>query len=302
MTAKIIDGIKISLEILEEVRNECVKLKYKGIVPGLAVIRVGDDPASKYYVNLKDKRAKEIGIYSRQITLPEDVSEEELIKIVDELNEDPKINGFFIQLPLPKHINKGNVLDRIKPEKDVDGLSVYNFGKLLIGHEQLVPATPKGVLCMLRRTGIDVAGKEVCVVGASNIVGKPLAMMLLNRRATVTICHSKTKDLASHTKKADIIAVAVGKPGLITKEMVKEGAVVIDIGTTKVDGKLKGDVADDVADVAGYITPVPGGVGPMTVACLMENTVKAAIQQNGLDDKNGKDLLGCACEHKSGGP
>lgn len=302
MSAEIIDGRKISKQILEEIRQECVKLKYKGIVPGLAVVRVGDDPASIVYVNLKDKCAKEVGIYSRQISLPEGTTEEDLLKLIDELNKDSKISGILVQLPLPEHINKGRVIDRINPEKDVDGFTIYNFGKMLIGHEKFVPATPKGIICMLKRIGVDVQGKDVCIVGASNIVGKPLAVMMLNRRATVTICHSKTKNLAEHTVKADILAVAVGKPGLITKDMVKRGAIVIDIGTTRVDGKLKGDVHDDVQEVAGYITPVPGGVGPMTVACLMENTVKAAKIQNGLAGENGKCEFGCACEHQGGGP
>lgn len=272
----IIDGRKIANEIKQDLKKRVEDLKKKDIIPKLSIILVGEDPSSKIYINMKMISGKEVGIQTELHKFPENSKEEELIELIQKLNEDEKVHGILVQLPLPKHINENRVIETISPEKDVDGLTSINMFRLLFKDEFLIPCTPKGVIKMLDYHKIDLVGKNAVVVGRSKIVGKPMALMLLNRDATVTVCHSKTKDLKEHTKNADILIVAVGKPKLITKDMVKEGAVVIDVGINRVEGKLCGDVDfENVKDVASYITPVPGGVGPMTVAMVLENTVIA---------------------------
>ena len=258
------------------------ELKEKNINPGLAVIIVGDDPASRVYVNNKKKACGEIGIYSEEYALPEETSEEELLALIKELNEKKEINGILVQLPVPKQINEETIINAIDPKKDVDAFHPVNVGKIMVGNFDFVPCTPAGVMELIDESGIDVAGKECVVVGRSNIVGKPQAMLLLHKNGTVTICHSKTKNLKEKTKQADILIAAVGKPNFITGDMIKEGAVVIDVGINRIaEKKLVGDVDFESAEkVAGAITPVPGGVGPMTIAMLMKNTVKATIIQN----------------------
>lgn len=258
------------------------ELKEKNINPGLAVIIVGDDPASRVYVNNKKKACDEIGIYSEEYALPEETSEEELLALIRKLNGKKKINGILVQLPVPKQINEETIINAIDPKKDVDAFHPVNVGKIMVGNFDFVPCTPAGVMELIDESGIDVAGKECVVVGRSNIVGKPQAMLLLHKNGTVTICHSKTKNLKEKTKQADILIAAVGKPNFITGDMIKEGAVVIDVGINRIaEKKLVGDVDFESAEkVAGAITPVPGGVGPMTIAMLMKNTVKAAIIQN----------------------
>ncbi len=258
------------------------ELKEKKINPGLAVIIVGDDPASRVYVNNKKKACDEIGIYSEEYALPEETSEEELLALIRKLNGKKEINGILVQLPVPKKINEETIINAIDPKKDVDAFHPVNVGKIMVGNFDFVPCTPAGVMELIDESGIDVAGKECVVVGRSNIVGKPQAMLLLHKNGTVTICHSKTKNLKEKTKQADILIAAVGKPNFITGDMIKEGAVVIDVGINRIaEKKLVGDVDFESAEkVAGAITPVPGGVGPMTIAMLMKNTVKAAIIQN----------------------
>lgn len=258
------------------------ELKEKNINPGLAVIIVGDDPASRVYVNNKKKACDEIGIYSEEYALPEETSEEELLALIRKLNGKKEINGILVQLPVPKKINEETIINAIDPKKDVDAFHPVNVGKIMVGNFDFVPCTPAGVMELIDESGIDVAGKECVVVGRSNIVGKPQAMLLLHKNGTVTICHSKTKNLKEKTKQADILIAAVGKPNFITGDMIKEGAVVIDVGINRIaEKKLVGDVDFESAEkVAGAITPVPGGVGPMTIAMLMKNTVKAAIIQN----------------------
>lgn len=258
------------------------ELKEKNINPGLAVIIVGDDPASRVYVNNKKKACDEIGIYSEEYALPEETSEEELLVLIRKLNGKKEINGILVQLPVPKQINEETIINAIDPKKDVDAFHPVNVGKIMVGNFDFVPCTPAGVMELIDESGIDVAGKECVVVGRSNIVGKPQAMLLLHKNGTVTICHSKTKNLKEKTKQADILIAAVGKPNFITGDMIKEGAVVIDVGINRIaEKKLVGDVDFESAEkVAGAITPVPGGVGPMTIAMLMKNTVKAAIIQN----------------------
>lgn len=255
------------------------KLKEQGINPGLAVVIVGDDPASRVYVNSKKKACEELGILSEEYALPESTTEEELIKLVNELNEKTSISGILVQLPLPKHINEEAVINAIAPNKDVDAFHPVNVGKIMVGNYDFLPCTPAGVMELIAESGIDVSGKECVVVGRSNIVGKPQAMLLLHKNGTVTICHSKTKNLKEKTKNADILVAAVGIPKMITGDMIKEGAVVIDVGINRLENKkLVGDVDFESAEkVAGAITPVPGGVGPMTIAMLMKNTVKAAV-------------------------
>lgn len=254
------------------------ELKEKGINPGLAVIIVGDDAASRVYVNNKKKACKEIGIYSEEYALSAVTSEEELLTLIDELNHKKEINGILVQLPVPKHIDEEKIIGAIDPKKDVDAFHPVNVGKIMVGNFDFVPCTPAGVMELIKESGIDVSGKECVIVGRSNIVGKPQAMLLLHQNGTVTICHSKTKNLAEKTKQADILVAAVGIPNFITGDMVKEGAVVIDVGINRIaEKKLVGDVDfESVEKVAGAITPVPGGVGPMTIAMLMKNTVKAA--------------------------
>jgi len=277
MTAQIIDGKAISESIHQELTEEVARLKTEGITPGLAVIIVGEDPASQIYVSQKEKSCARVGIYSEKYALPADVSQDELLSLIKKLNDDSKIHGILVQLPLPKHINEKIVLSAIKPSKDVDGFHPENVGKLMVGEDTFFPGTPQGIMVLLEKIGLDLAGKEAVVVGRSNIVGKPVSLMLLQKNATVTMCHSKTADLGSHTRRADVLVVAVGQPRLIKADMVKDGAVVIDVGVNRVEGKLVGDVDfEKVKEKAMAITPVPGGVGPMTIAMLLKNTVKAA--------------------------
>jgi methylenetetrahydrofolate dehydrogenase (NADP+)/methenyltetrahydrofolate cyclohydrolase len=277
--ASIIDGNKIAQDIRNEVRQSAIALKeQKGIVPGLAVVLVGEDPASKVYVGRKSKACAEVGFLSREYKLPADTSEEKLLSIVRELNNDKLIHGVLVQLPLPKHISTEKIIAAIDPHKDVDGFHPYNVGGLVTGSPLFIPCTPKGIMELISRSGIELAGKEAVVVGRSNIVGKPIALLLLAQNATVTMCHSKTKDLPAVTRRADVLIAAIGKPQMIKADMVKDGAIVIDVGVNRLEnGKLAGDVAfDEVAAKASYITPVPGGVGPMTIAMLMKNTLDAA--------------------------
>lgn len=272
----IIDGKEFSKKILEEISNEQKEIVERKNVrlAGLAVIIVGENPASQVYVRNKTRACEKVGFYSETIKLEENISEDDLIKKIEELNEDDKIDGILVQLPLPKHIDELKVINSIKPEKDVDGFSNVNVGKMVIGDESgFLSCTPYGIIQLLEGYDIDVDGKDVVVVGRSNIVGKPMAMMLIQKGATVQVCNSRTKDLSKKLKKADIIVVAVGVPRMIKATDVKEGVVVIDVGINRVDGKLCGDVDyEDVAQKASYITPVPGGVGPMTIASLIKNT------------------------------
>lgn len=283
---ELIDGRKISKEILQTVKADVARLELEHILPKLVVILVGKDPASLSYIKQKQKACAETGILWEEFDYETDVTTEQLIEKINELNENEDVHGILVQLPLPKTVYTPDVMRAINPKKDVDGFTAYNLGKMFLSakFEDLAPCTPMGVIKMLEYYKIPVEGKEVVVVGHSNLVGKPLSTMLLNRNATVTTCHVYTKDLAYHTKRADIICVAVGKPNLIMADMVKDGAVVIDVGVNKTkEGKLVGDVDfENVSKKASYITPVPGGAGPMTVACLMENTVKAAKRLNNL--------------------
>lgn len=288
MSAKIISGTEIAKEIRVELKQEIAELKENhGLTPGLATVLVGDDPASKVYVGQKDKACNNLGIYSKMINLPGDVAEEDLLKLIDELNNDSNIHGILVQLPLPKHINEASVLYALDPNKDVDGFHPVNVGKMVIGEKCFLPCTPHGVLELLSRSGVKTEGAEVVIVGRSNIVGKPVLNLMLQKRpsgnATVTLCHTRTKDLAFHTKRADILIVATGYPKTITGDMVKKGGVVIDVGVNRIgktpEGKaiLVGDVDfESVKEKAAAITPVPGGVGPMTIVMLMKNTVEAA--------------------------
>ena len=284
MKAQIINGKQVSQNIKERIKKEVSELSKKGIVPGLAVVIVGDDPASRVYVNSKKKACEELGMYSVEYSLPCDTTQEELIDLVNKLNEDEKINGILVQLPLPKHLDEKLVINTIKPEKDVDAFHPVNVGKIMIGDFNFLPCTPAGVMELIKETGIDIAGKECVIIGRSNIVGKPQAMLMLHKNATVTICHSKTKDLKEVVKRADIVVAAVGVANMVTKDMIKEGAVVIDVGMNRLEnGKLCGDVDfEGGSEVASFITPVPGGVGPMTIAMLMENTLTSAKLKAGL--------------------
>ena len=277
--ATIMDGKALSLKLKEQMKQRIAQLKQQGINPKLVVVLVGDNSASQVYVRNKHKSCGEVGIESEVITMPEQTTQQELLEVVERLNQDETVDGILVQLPLPKQIDEKTVLRSILPEKDVDGFHLLNAGRMMSGQPGVVACTPKGAMEMIRRTGIDLDGKEAVVVGRSNIVGKPMAMLLLQANCTVTICHSHTVNLAQHTRNADILVAAVGKPGFITKRMVKPGAVVIDVGINRVNGKVVGDVMPDVADVAGYITPVPGGVGKMTIVELLENTVEAAEKQ-----------------------
>lgn len=279
MAAQILDGKAISAELRGAIAQRVARLREKAVTPGLAVILVGADPASQIYVRNKSVGCDQVGIHSVTINLPETTTQDELEKLIARLNADDTIHGILVQLPLPKHLDEAAALAVIAPEKDVDGFHLLNAGRMMSGQPGVVACTPNGAMEMIRRTGIDLDGKEAVVVGRSNIVGKPMAMLLLQANCTVTICHSHTVNLAQHTRNADILVAAVGKPGFITKNMVKPGAVVIDVGINRVNGKVVGDVMPDVADVAGYITPVPGGVGKMTIVELLENTVKAAEKQ-----------------------
>ncbi|MDP4118552.1 MAG: bifunctional methylenetetrahydrofolate dehydrogenase/methenyltetrahydrofolate cyclohydrolase FolD [Bacillota bacterium] len=277
--AKIIDGKALAAKIKAELRETTEGLKAEGNCPGLAVIIVGSDPASQVYVRNKCKDCTEIGIYSEEYALPEETSQEELCALVQKLNEDKKISGILVQLPLPKHLDEKAVINTINPKKDVDAFHPANVGKIMIGDYDFLPCTPAGVMELIKEAHVEVSGKKCVVVGRSNIVGKPQAMLLLHSNGTVTICHSKTKNLADECRSADILVAAVGKTKMITADMVKPGAVVIDVGMNHDEnGKLCGDVDfEHVKDIASAITPVPGGVGPMTRAILMKNTVKAAI-------------------------
>ncbi len=275
----IIDGNKIAKDIRMQLREEALALKEKtGLVPGLAVILVGEDPASQVYVGRKAKACEEVGFLSREYRLSADATEADLLKLIHDLNGDKSIHGVLVQLPLPKHIATDKIIAAIDPHKDVDGFHPYNVGGLVTGSPLFIPCTPRGIMELIARSGIELAGKEAVVVGRSNIVGKPMALLLLAQNATVTICHSKTMDLPAVTSRADVLIAAIGKARMITANMVKEGAVVIDVGVNRLEtGKLAGDVAfDEVAAKASYITPVPGGVGPMTIAMLMKNTLDAA--------------------------
>ena len=277
MTAKILDGRILSAEIKEDVARRVAAMKQQGVTPGLAVILVGNDPASEIYVRNKGKACEETGMFSRTIRMDAETTQEALEAEIDRLNSDPAIHGILVQLPLPRHLDEQAALAKILPEKDVDGFHLINAGRLMTGAEGVLPCTPKGALYMIRSTGMDPAGREAVVIGRSNIVGKPMAMLLMRENCTVTVCHSRTRDLAEHTRRADILVAAVGKAGFVTADMVKPGAVVIDVGINRVDGKVCGDVDfENVKEKAGWITPVPGGVGKMTIAMLLANTADAA--------------------------
>ena len=283
--AKIIDGKAVSASVKQQVAGECAELfKATGKKPGLAVIIVGDDPASKVYVNNKKKACELVGFLSKEYALPAQTTQQELIELVEKLNNDDEINGILCQLPLPKHLDEKAVIEAISPKKDVDAFHAVNVGKIMIGDYDFLPCTPAGVMELLAYYNIDIEGKECVVLGRSNIVGKPMSMLLLHKNGTVTICHSRTKNLAEVCKRADILVAAVGIARFVTADMVKENAVVIDVGINRMDnGKLCGDVDfEGVQKVASYITPVPGGVGPMTIATLMKNTLTAFKIQNKL--------------------
>ncbi len=276
---QLIDGKSLAKKVQTTVATEVAKLKQeKNIVPGLAVILVGDDPASHAYVKMKAKACENVGFYSITHNMPDTISQDEIIATIEMMNNNPRIDGILVQLPLPKHVDTDKILEVIDPKKDVDGFHAYNVGRLVTGLDSFVACTPLGVMKMFEEYNIDLKGQDVCVVGASNIVGKPMASLLLNAEATVTITHIYTKDLKAHTSKADIVVVGVGVPGLIKADMVKEGAIVIDIGINRIeDGSLVGDVDfKNVSPKCSYITPVPGGVGPMTIAMLLSNTLKSA--------------------------
>lgn len=285
--AKLIDGKAISIQIKEELRIKTDQLKAKGVVPGLAVILVGDDPASQTYVRSKTKSCEQLGYYSEQHILPASTTQQELLSLIDALNVNKKIHGILVQLPLPKHLDKNELINRILPEKDVDAFHPINVGKIMGGDFDFLPCTPAGVMELLERSNIEIAGKHCVIIGRSDIVGKPQAMLMLHKNATVTICHSKTKNLPEITRQADILVSAVGKAGMLTSDMVSEGTVVIDVGINRnAEGKLCGDVSfDEVSKVASYITPVPGGVGPMTIAMLMKNTMTAALKAHGITEE-----------------
>ena len=277
--AQIIDGKRISKEIRAEIAEQTATFKAeRGYAPGLAVIIVGEDPASQVYVRNKKRACEEVGFYSESYELPAETTQNELLALIDRLNEDENIHGILCQLPLPKHLDETAVLLRIKPEKDVDAFHPYNVGKIMIGDYNFLPCTPAGVMALIQRSGVEVAGKSCVVIGRSNIVGKPMAMLLLHANGTVTICHSKTKNLKEICADADILVAGIGKANFVTADMVKEGAVVIDVGINRLEsGKLCGDVNfSEVEPKASYITPVPGGVGPMTITMLMQNTLTAA--------------------------
>ena len=282
--AKIIDGKAISANVKAQVKAEADKLKEQGIEIGLAVVIVGNNPASRVYVNNKKKACAEVGFNSYEYALPEETTQEELLDLVKKLNEDDKVNGILVQLPLPKHIDENAVINTIRPEKDVDAFHPENVGHIMIGDFNFLPCTPAGVMEMLAQSGIETEGKDCVVIGRSNIVGKPMAMLLLHKNATVTICHSRTKNLAEISRRADILVAAVGRAKFVTADMIKDGAVVIDVGMNRLEsGKLCGDVDyDGCFEKAGYITPVPGGVGPMTIAMLMKNTLTSAKVKNNI--------------------
>jgi methylenetetrahydrofolate dehydrogenase (NADP+)/methenyltetrahydrofolate cyclohydrolase len=284
VTARLIDGKALALQVREGLATESAAVLSKtGMKPGLATILVGDDPASHLYVKSKQKACDAAGIYIDDHKLPASTTQAELLALIEKENADPKIHGILVQLPLPKHIDSKVVLEAVSPDKDADGFHPYNFGRLVEGHPVFEACTPKGVIKMIESTGVSIEGKRAVVLGRSNIVGKPLALMLLQRNATVTICHSKTKDLPSVCREAELLLVAIGKAKFVTSDMVREGAVVIDVGTNRLpDGKVVGDVDfEPVSQKAGWISPVPGGVGPMTIAMLLSNTVDAAFRRAG---------------------
>ncbi|MED1411281.1 MULTISPECIES: bifunctional methylenetetrahydrofolate dehydrogenase/methenyltetrahydrofolate cyclohydrolase FolD [Bacillus] len=278
MVAVIIKGNEVAEKKRAQLKEEVVKLKEQGIVPGLAVILVGEDPASRSYVKGKEKGCEQVGIYSELIELPETITEERLLAEIDRLNGDDRINGILVQLPLPKHIEEKAIIERISPEKDVDGFHPISVGRMMTGQDTFLPCTPHGIVELVKETNLDISGKHVVVIGRSNIVGKPVGQLFLNENATVTYCHSKTQNIKELSKLADILIVAVGRPKMVTADYIKEGAVVIDVGVNRLEtGKLCGDVDfDNVLDIAGYITPVPKGVGPMTITMLLHNTVESA--------------------------
>jgi methylenetetrahydrofolate dehydrogenase (NADP+) / methenyltetrahydrofolate cyclohydrolase len=276
--ATIIDGKAIAAKLRAEIATEAAALAARGVRPGLAVVLVGEDPASKVYVSMKEKACAEAGIFSDEYKLHAETTEADLLALIDRLNNDPKIHGILVQLPLPKHINTEKVLEAISPHKDVDGFHPYNVGRLVVGKPLFQPCTPYGVMMMLKECGVELSGKEVVVVGRSNIVGKPVAFMCLQQNATVTLCHSRTRDLPAKVRAADVVIAAVGQPEMIKGDWIREGAVVIDVGVNRVgDKKLVGDVEYAAAsERASAITPVPGGVGPMTITMLLYNTVESA--------------------------
>lgn len=278
MTAKIIDGKQIAEQVIEKVEQRVKALKEQGITPGLTVILVGEDPASQTYVASKERTSERLGMKSQVIKKPVTISEQELLTLINQLNEDETVDGILLQLPLPNHIDENKVLRAIVPEKDVDGFHPVNVGKLMLGQEGFIPCTPYGVIQLLDYSSISIEGKHAVIVGRSNIVGKPMGQLLLNRHATVTYTHSRTQNLEDYTKQADLLIVATGQPRMITKDHIKPGATVIDVGIHRnADGRLSGDVDfASASEVAGYMTPVPGGVGPMTIAMLMENTCLSA--------------------------
>ncbi len=282
--AEIISGKIVSEQVKNRVKAEAEKLKEQGVNIGLAVVIVGNDPASRVYVNSKKKACEYVGFTSYEYALDENITQQELLDLVEVLNNDRKVNGILVQLPLPKHIDENAIINAISPEKDVDAFHPFNVGKIMIGDFSFLPCTPAGVMELIDSTGVEIAGKSCVVIGRSNIVGKPMAMLLLHKSGTVTICHSKTQNLKEICKNADILVASVGKPNFVTADMVKEGAVVIDVGINRLEnGKLCGDVKfDEVSEKAGWITPVPGGVGPMTIAMLMQNTLTAGKLQNNL--------------------
>lgn len=280
----LLNGKELAQKLQQEMTQEVIELKEKGLQPGLAVILVGEDPASQVYVRNKERAANNIGMYSVVYRLPETTSEADLIAKIEELNHDDKVHGILVQLPLPKHINEDLVLDTIDPAKDVDGFHPMNLGNLFAGKPTMIPCTPAGIMELIKLSGIDLAGKNAVIIGRSNIVGKPMAHLLLQANATVTICHSKTKDLPKVAKQADVLVVAIGRANFVTADFVKEGAVVIDVGINRDENnKLTGDVKfDEVAPLTSFITPVPGGVGPMTITMLMRQTIDAAKRKENV--------------------
>ncbi|WP_035465980.1 bifunctional methylenetetrahydrofolate dehydrogenase/methenyltetrahydrofolate cyclohydrolase FolD [Alicyclobacillus pomorum] len=286
LVARILDGKKVAESIHQELRERLIRLKERGVSLKLTVVLVGDNPASASYVRGKQRTAEKIGLEGEILRLPADVSQEVLLAEVDRLNADDSVDGILVQLPLPTHIAEQEVLERISPEKDVDGFHPMNAGRNFVGLDAVWPCTPAGIVNMLHREGIEIEGKHAVVVGRSNIVGKPMALLLLKENATVTVCHSRTKNLSDITRLADILVVAVGQPNVVTQGDVKPGAVVIDVGMNRVDGKLVGDVDfAGVSEVASAITPVPGGVGPLTVATLMQNTVALGLARRGIKEE-----------------
>ncbi len=280
MTAVKLDGTLYRNEIFEELQRDVATLKEHGIVPGLATVLVGDDPASHAYVNMKHRDCESIGVRSIRKDLPADVTQEQLLAVIDELNADPECTGYIVQLPLPKHLDENAVLEHIDPAKDADGLHPVNLGKLVLGEPAPLPCTPNGAIHLLRRFGVEIAGKEVVVIGRGVTVGRPIGLMLTRRseNATVTLCHTGTVELAKHTREADIIIAAAGVPHMLTADMIKPGAAILDVGVSRKDGKLLGDVAPEVWDAAGFVSPNPGGVGPLTRAFLVRNVVKSALK------------------------